>query len=235
MKSNVITVITKKEAEILGLNRRILDESPDLVAVVGTDFLFYYVNPSYARVHGLRPFDIKGKHCTDFLGEDIFKDVVRPRLEKCLAGEDVNYQEWYRFPKTDPVYMDVRYMPLTGTQKGVQRIAIILRDITYLRMAEEERLEREKLQTVIELAGTYNHEINNPLCSLGGYVELLKIGESDPKKLELIEKAGQDLRRIADVTKKIGEATSIRKVDYPGGDSILDVSHVNERQEAGMK
>ena len=84
-----------------------------------------------------------------------------------------------------------------------------------MKKAEEARVNQEKLGTVVELAGTYNHEINNPLCSLSGYIELLKHGEEDSKKLDYLEKAAGDIRRISDVTKKLAEATSVDLVDLP--------------------
>ena len=44
-----ISVISKKDEELLRLNQRVLDESPDLIAVVGTDNIYYYVNPAYPQ------------------------------------------------------------------------------------------------------------------------------------------------------------------------------------------
>ena len=223
-----ITVISKKDEEILRLNQRILEDSPDLIAVVGTDFSYHYVNPAYCVVHGLAPEDFVGRGIGDFVGDDIFEQVVRPNMEKCLRGEDTRYEEWFDFPKTGVMYMDVRYLPLSGSGKNIERIVIILRDITHMKKAEEARVVREKLQTIVELAGTYNHEINNPLCSLSGYIELLKRGEEDSKKIDYLEKAAGDISRISKVTKKLAEATSVDFVNYPDGSRIVRVETEND-------
>ena len=69
---NTIAVINKKDAEILRLNRRVLEESPDLIAIVSSDYRYFYVNPAYVNVHGLTARDFIGCHVKDFLGDDIF-------------------------------------------------------------------------------------------------------------------------------------------------------------------
>ena len=219
-----INVISKKDEELLRLNQRVIEELPDLIAVVGTDYLYYYVNPAYISVHGLSTGDFLGRHIKDFLGEDVFNNIVKPNLERCIKGEDVRYEEWFDFPKAGVLYMDVRYLPLRNDQENIDRIVVILRDISYLKKAEEAKINHEKLQTTVELAGTYNHEINNPLCSLSGYLQLLKQIETDPKKISYIEKALNDTVRINKVTKKLAKATSVKTVDYPGGGKILEVS-----------
>jgi PAS domain S-box-containing protein len=229
-----ITVISKKDEEILRLSRRVLEDSPDLIAVVGTDYKYYYINPAYAGVHGLQTEDILGRNIRDFVGDNDFEAIVRPNLEKCRDGKDVRYEEWFDFPSVGVKYMEVRYLPLRDDRGNIDRIAVILRDMTPQKKAEGIRVEQERLRTVIELAGTYNHEINNPLCSLSGYLELIQMGEIDTKLRSYLEKAIADTRRITDVTRKLSEATAIDRVDYPGGGTIVKV-HAGEETPANAE
>jgi len=226
-----ITVISKKDEEILRLNRRVLDESPDLIAVIGTDFHFNYVNPAYVNIHGLTADDFIGRHVREFLGVETFDGIVKPNLERCMKGEDVRYEEWFDFPKTGVLYMDVRYLPLKDSDGRIDRIVVLLRDITHMKKSENARIDREKLQTVVQLAGTYNHEINNPLCSLGGYLELLKRNEEDPHKLSFIDKAMSEVARITGVTQNFADATSIEFIDYPGGGKIVGITTENNEND----
>ena len=224
-------VITRKDEEILRMNRRVLEESPDLISVIGPDYHYYYVNPAYASVHGHTVEDFTGRHINVFLGEEVFSGIVKPRLDRCFKGEDVHYEECFDFPETGVLYMDVRYLPLRDDSGDVDRIVIILRNISYMKEAEEARIGQEKLKTIVELAGTYNHEINNPLCSLAGYLELLKQKETDSGKLSYLEKALCDVDRITGVTKKISQTTSVSLVEYPGGQRILDIDTEAESAE----
>ncbi len=220
---NTIKVISRKDEKALDMFRRVLEDLPDLIAVVGRDYTFHYVNAAYAAIHGLSAEDFIGRPLKRFLGDEVFEKIVRPNFERCLDGEDVRYDEWFDFPGKGVSYMDVRYLPVRNGSDAVDRIVIILRDITWRKRAEDLRLDQEKLKTVIELAGTYNHEINNPLTSLRGYLELIQQRIDDPKLADYISKALDDSERIARVTKKIGEATAFGFADYPGGGAILDV------------
>ena len=222
-QNNIIRVLNPYEAEIVRLNRRVLDESPDLIAIIGSDCIYYYVNPSYVAIHGMTEEDFIGYHVKKFLGDEVFEKIVKPNLECCMEGEDVHYEDWFDFGESRVFYMDVRYLAMHDDEGKVDRIAVVSRDITYRKEAEDFRLRQEKLRTIVELAGTYNHEINNPLCSLGGYIELLLLEENDPKKLAYLVKAQEDIHRIAEVTRKVEQMTSVRLADYPGGIQILHV------------
>ena len=222
---NTIQVISQKEAELLRLNRRVLDELPDFIAIVDCQYRYNYVNPAYIAIHKRSVNDFIGHQVSEFLGADIFETVVRPNMERCMKGEDVRYEEWFDFGDSGVFYMDVRYLPLHNADGEVDRIVVITRDITPIKQAESEKINREKLQTIVELAVTYNHEINNPLFSISGNLELLKRGETDTKRLDYIDKALEMVKRIAGVTKKIEETTSIEYVDYPGGSRMVDIAH----------
>lgn len=221
--NRIIRVLNAYEAEIVRLNRRVLEESPDLIAIVGRDYVYYYVNPAYAAIHGMTEDDFIGFPVMKFLGEDVFQNIVKPNMDRCINGKNVHYEEWFDFGDSGVLFMEVSYLPLHDGEGEVDRIVVISRDITYRKEAEDALILQEKLKTILELAGTYNHEINNPLCSLGGYLELLSMDETDPKRIDFLQKAKEDINRIAEVTRTIEQMTSVRLVDYPGGAQILDV------------
>ena len=224
---NTIQVISQKEADLLRLNRRVLDESPDLIAITDNEFRYNYVNPAYVGIHNRSTADFIGHTVREFLGDEIFDSVVRPNMEKCMEGNDIRYESWFEFDGSGKFYMDVRYLPLHDPDGKVDRIVIITRDITPIKENEEAKILQEKLQTIVDLAVTYNHEINNPLFSLSGYLELLRKGETDDKKVEYIDKALAMTERIAEVTRKVEEMTSINYSDYPGGARTIDISDEN--------
>jgi PAS domain S-box-containing protein len=221
--TKMITLLTSEEAEILRLNQRVLEESPDLIAIVGSDYIYYYVNPAYVKIHKMAEENFIGHHVQEFLGKDVFERIVKPNLDQCLQGNDIRYEEWFDFGGSGILYMDVRYLRLPNEEGAIDRIVIISRNITYMKESEESRINQEKLKTVVEMAGTYNHEINNPLCSISGYIELLLTSETDPQKIRYLEKARGEVQRISQVTQKIEQMTSIHLADYPGGIKILNI------------
>ncbi len=233
MAAQFINVILKKDEEILRLNKRVLDASPDLIAVVSDDYKYGYVNPAYCDAHDLTAKDLLRKKVGDFVGNDIFEEIVKPRLDSCLSGEELRFEEWFDLPGIGERFMELRYLPLPNEKKKVDRIVVIHRDMTSMVEAERRKLNQEKLRTVVELAGTYNHEINNPLCSIKGYLELIRHDSTGSEKImNYVAKALGDVERIVDVTKKLADATSISLVDYPGGDHIIKVAG-EEHVESG--
>jgi signal transduction histidine kinase len=92
-------------------------------------------------------------------------------------------------------------------------------------------LDKERLDAIVEMAVTVNHEINNPLTAILGNVQLLlmKRGDLDEdlqKKLVTIEDAAMKIR---DVTQKM---LRMKSVEYAEGTEMLDLSE-EDSDESG--
>lgn len=115
---------------------------------------------------------------------------------------------------------------------GRKKILEIIRDITDRKKYDEELIQREKLQTVIELAGAVGHELNQPLTGITGYCALLKedLDEDHPiyKDIEEIEKQATRLEKLV---RKFQKITHIEKQRYSGQDKILDLHKSIELHE----
>jgi len=92
------------------------------------------------------------------------------------------------------------------------------------RQLEEERLQRERLEGVIEMAGAACHELNQPLQTLFGYTHLLS--ENLPKDsllLEQIEKVKKSIDQMGKITHKIMHITRYETKEYIDGFKIIDI------------
>jgi len=92
------------------------------------------------------------------------------------------------------------------------------------RQLEEERLQRERLQGVIEMAGAACHELNQPLQTLFGYSHLL-LGElsEDSPLFGKIEEIKKSIDQLGQITKKIMHITRYETKDYIEGSKIIDI------------
>jgi two-component system cell cycle response regulator len=85
-------------------------------------------------------------------------------------------------------------------------------------------IEEERLKALLEMSGTTAHELNQPLTSLLGHIELMKLRKDNPKKLahhiDIIESSG---KRIADIAKKISGLGLDDKKPYSGDSFIIDI------------
>src|SRR5262249_47489958 len=68
------------------LLRLITDRSPVLIAYIGTDRTYKFVNKPYAERFGLRQQDIVGRTIRDLLGEEAYASV-EPYVDEALRGE----------------------------------------------------------------------------------------------------------------------------------------------------
>lgn len=82
-----------------------------------------------------------------------------------------------------------------------------------------------KTQAVRATGAALNHEINNPLMSLMGNVELIMrearhLDDEVTAKLKKIQEAAEHIRTV---TQKLIHITEARIVEYPGGTKMLDI------------
>jgi C4-dicarboxylate-specific signal transduction histidine kinase len=84
-----------------------------------------------------------------------------------------------------------------------------------MKRLEGEKIEREKLQTAVEVAGAVCHEMNQPLQAASGMSELLiensSLGESSISKIKQIK---DQIDRMGAVTKKLMKVTKYETKDY---------------------
>jgi K+-sensing histidine kinase KdpD len=92
------------------------------------------------------------------------------------------------------------------------------------RQLEEERMQRERLQGVIEMAGAACHELNQPLQTLFGYSHLL-LGElpEDSPLFGKIEEIKKSIDQLGQITKKIMHITRYETKEYIGWSKIIDI------------
>jgi len=90
--------------------------------------------------------------------------------------------------------------------------------------AEEERLERERLQVLLEMAGAVCHELNQPMQAISGYSEnlVLNVKKDDPLYPKL-KKIMELTLSMGDITGKLMKITRYETKDYVQGIKIIDI------------
>jgi PAS domain S-box-containing protein len=96
-------------------------------------------------------------------------------------------------------------------------------DITEHKQAESERIQKEKLQGVVEMAGAVCHEMSQPLQAVAGLSELLtmEVKEGDPLFNNIIKIQEQTIR-MSEITKKLMKVTKYETKGYLKG-KIIDI------------
>ncbi len=77
-------------------------------------------------------------------------------------------------------------------------------DISERKHSEEEKLQKEKLQGVIEMAGAICHELNQPLQVIYGYSDIILMNmDKDNPDYDSVNRIKEQIIRIGDIIKKL--------------------------------
>lgn len=153
------------------LTGQVFECSPDNVLIIGTDYTYKRVNPAHARNWGRPAESIVGLPVTDLVGADFFEHKIRPFLDRCFAGEDTRFEEWFD-TALGRRYLAVSYSPLRSGSQGVEAALVISRDLTEhtlaseaLRQAQADLAHANRMTTMGELTASLAHEVNQPIAA----------------------------------------------------------------------
>ena len=123
----MLDLTERKRAEYLA--GQVFESSPDGISIVGRDYRYQRVNPVYERRTGIPAEGFVGVHLSEANGAEAFEQTIKPTLDRCFAGEEVSYAEWF----TNPLgrrYMAMTYTPLRPGSEQVEAALVITRDLT---------------------------------------------------------------------------------------------------------
>jgi PAS domain-containing protein len=151
------TDITDRKREEY-LTEQVSTRLPDLVAIIGRDYRYRRANPSYERVWRIPAEKVVGMHVSDIVGRQTFDRVVKPNLDRCLAGEEVSFAEWFDNPGGRKYWL-VTYSPLKLESERVLASE-------KLRDARIELAHVNRVTTIGQLTASIAHEVNQPIGAL---------------------------------------------------------------------
>jgi PAS domain S-box-containing protein len=207
------TDITDRKREEY-LTEQVSARLPDLVSIIGLDYRYRRANPTYERVWRISAEKVVGMHVGDIVGRETFDRVVKPNLDRCFAGQEVSFAEWFDNPGGRR-YWVVTYSPLKLESERVDAALAVARDLTEQTLAAE-RLRDARIQlahvnrvvTVGQLTASIAHEVNQPIGALvtNAYAASRMLGAQPPDLDEVSDALGaiiKDGRRVSDVIQRI--------------------------------
>jgi len=110
---------------------------------------------------------------------------------------------------TDPL-AENEAVPIAESLDAVPQQPVVIQGISEQEF--EERLLRAKLEAMAEFAAGAGHEINNPIASIAGRVELLLRSETNPERRQSLAAIGGQAYRVRDM---IGDAMLFGRPPQP--------------------
>lgn len=122
----------------------------------------------------------------------------------------------------------VEYYAKKSDQNGISFYEIIARDITETLLLHKSKVDRQKFQGILELAGGVSHQINQPLTIINNLINDIQ-NEVDrdhvayPKIIFLQEQ----VKSLNAIVKKVGNIKKYASMDYVGGLKIVDIDRAS--------
>jgi PAS domain S-box-containing protein len=142
------------------------------------------INKAFERTFGWSSDEVLGlvANTVPIVPEDRLFEVTRNRCFTVI-GKDIEGYETVRITK-DGIYLDVMLSGFSLLDKEDQfnGWAVIIRDITDNKRAQDLLIKTEKLSIAGELAAGIAHEIRNPITSVKGFLQLLQSGDFENKQ-----------------------------------------------------
>jgi PAS domain S-box-containing protein len=216
----------RKRAEYL--TGQMFESSPDVVCIIGRDYRYQRVNPTYGRNSGMPAERIVGMHIADLFGMEVFEQTIKPKVDRCLAGEEVSYAEWFNYARGRR-YVAVTYSPLRPDAERVEAVLAIGRDLTEhvlaseaLRDAQADLAHANRVATMGQLAASIVHEITQPVAATVTNADTALCWlDAQPPDLEEVRQAldriVRDSKRAGDV---IGRIRALIKKAPPRKDGL---------------
>jgi PAS domain S-box-containing protein len=117
--------------------KNIVSSTADGIAFLDENYRYVIVNDAYERFSGLDKNQFIGKTVSEYLGDEIFKQHIKPNFDKCLQGETVNYGEWFEYPSLGKRFVDITYYPYREGDDQILGVISNTRDITERKHSED--------------------------------------------------------------------------------------------------
>ncbi|HYW80139.1 MAG TPA: PAS domain S-box protein, partial [Thermoguttaceae bacterium] len=115
----------------------IVSGSTDMLALVDENYVYLAANGAYLSAFGKTHDELIGHTVADIFGQEVFDATIRPNAERCLVGEEVQYESWIDFPGAGRQCVEASYSPYISDEGPVNGFVVCGRIVTNRKQAEE--------------------------------------------------------------------------------------------------
>lgn len=191
------------------------------------------LNPAAQRMHRLTSADVvKGQSILSLVQETERACRILDQVEsEAINRAEIPYTLAARNGGQPTTYIEATVTLLRDDHYVPMGLLFMCNDVTDKRLLHEALRKQDQLAVVAQMVTTLQHQVNNPLQSVIGNVEmLLHEPELSPKVVERLQNILEAGVRIANLIERMSRMTEVRTVPYVGEIRMIDVGE--DRVEA---
>ena len=191
----------KKADETLREQAALLDKAQDAILVRDLRNTIRFWNKSAERLYGWTANEAIGRAVVGLLYHD--PAAMLAATETVITkGEWVGeIEQWTKDGR--PLMVEGRWTLVRDDLGRPKTILAINTDITQRKKLEQQFLRSQRMESVGTLAGGIAHDLNNVLTPIMMAIELLKMEETNPKRLNVLTTIESSAKRGADMVRQV--------------------------------
>lgn len=138
----------KQAAAVTRYYEFIVNTSNQMMTFIDRDHRYVAVSDAYCLAHNKTREALVGKTVSQVWGEEIYREAIKPQLDRAFAGEAFQFRDWIDFVTLGKRFVDVSYSPYFGDADRVTHVVVVSQDVTDFKKAQD-ALEQNIRQTEI--------------------------------------------------------------------------------------
>jgi PAS domain S-box-containing protein len=214
------SVLKESEAEYRKLSQEfhtLLDAIPDSLLLVSREMKVLWANRGAASQLGLEASVLTGEFCYSLWHSSSEPCPDCHVMKSFRTGEE----EISRRTSLNGRLLDSRAFPIKDEDGEVEKVIVVISDITEKARLQAEAMRAEHLASIGELAAGVAHEINNPINGIINYAQILSnMAAREGREAEIAGRIIKEGDRIAGIVRSLLSFARERKEEKSESDVV---------------
>ena len=196
-----IEELTEREQTITrqqSLLNTIMEVTPDFITLQDRDQVYQFASRAFFDYFNLKESEVIGKTDFEIFSDDQADLNFHENKQIFITGKPLSKEVTFNRPEGQESLHLIK-LPVYDPDGNIIGLLLTARDITMLKLYQEQLTQSQKMEGLGRLAGGVAHEINTPLGIILGYTQLLMDDVKDENirnDLKIIERQSKVCRRI---------------------------------------
>ncbi|MDB6118104.1 MAG: sensory box protein [Verrucomicrobiaceae bacterium] len=178
---------------------KVLDSSLDAICAFDGEGRFIQVSAACEKIWGYSPKELMGTPYIDKVHPHDRAKTIEAAVQIMAGKPTINFEN--RYVRKDGATTYIVWS--AWWSEADQNMFCVARDNTERRKLEEQFLRAQRMESIGTLAGGIAHDLNNMLAPIMMSIALLKLQETDHRRLDILTTIEGSARRGADMVKQV--------------------------------